>query len=188
MTVATLSSRGMTKRQNQRKFSKSTNFLIHQNSARVSLSLQTAVITPRFLESSTLSNILTILANFLNRLISFLWKTSVMTVATLGAKRYCLVFTQEEPISTITMQPTTLSLQKKTWPYHNCAHSGPEVSLPISMLCIRLMKWISNCQNKWRWAIACQIDLPDSLDTIQHHTVTFSSENIGQSFFNDPFE
>jgi hypothetical protein len=37
------SSRGMTKGRNRRKFSKSTNFLIHQNSARVSLSLQTAV-------------------------------------------------------------------------------------------------------------------------------------------------
>ena len=38
------SSRGMTKSRNRRKFSKSTNFLIHQNSVRVSLSLQTAVI------------------------------------------------------------------------------------------------------------------------------------------------
>ena len=37
------SSRGMTKSRSRRKFSKSTNFLIHQNSARVSLSLQTAV-------------------------------------------------------------------------------------------------------------------------------------------------
>ena len=38
------SSRGMKKGQNQHNFSKSTNFLIHQNFMQVSLSLQMAVI------------------------------------------------------------------------------------------------------------------------------------------------
>jgi hypothetical protein len=100
-------------------------------------------------------------------------------VPTSGVKRYCLVFTQEAPISTITMQPTTLSLQKKTWPYHNCVHSGPEVGLPISTLCIRLTKRISTRQNKGRewqcvaasiWA-AVMADAPDTSSRSWSHYV-----------------
>jgi hypothetical protein len=42
-----------------------------------------------------LSNIRTILANFLNRLISFFWKTSVMTVATLHTEFVCLTMSYD---------------------------------------------------------------------------------------------
>ena len=67
----------------------------------------------------------------------------------------------------------------------------------ITNFCIQFqLHVIQYLTTQWRWAMPakfsdvelCQIDPPGSLNTIQHHTITFPLENIGQMFFNKYFE
>ena len=62
--------------------------------------LSSQYMTPRFLMRPISTNILTILANFLDTIIPFFWKTSVMTVATLEHTKLLLT-SQQIPLFTM---------------------------------------------------------------------------------------